>query len=250
MSSKFKVPDFNFKQFAWDKFRRLTGKFNRKNLNGNEQRTTNNQQIGFTLFELIVTLAVLSILVLGTIPLAQNAVKRQKELRLRESLRMMRDAIDEFKRDTVGACPQGAVVSGNPAAQQRGGNVPSDPRSRVVVDDCTIFDTENLDRYPPSLEILTEGVRVKARGLPPQAQGGRGLGGDDTNATDLNATDEITKVYLREIPVDPMTGANDTWRFRSSYQTKDEESWDEVNVFDVRSGSDAEALNGEKYSDW
>jgi len=51
---------------------------------------------GFTLFELIVTLSVLAVLVMGTIPLAQNAVKRQREIRLRESLRMMRTAIDEF----------------------------------------------------------------------------------------------------------------------------------------------------------
>src|SRR5689334_11159688 len=67
-------------------------------------------QKGFTLFELIVTLTVLAILIMGTIPLAQNAVKRQKEMRLRESLRMMRNAIDEFKRDTIGACPQGAIT--------------------------------------------------------------------------------------------------------------------------------------------
>lgn len=204
---------------------------------------------GFTLFELVVTLAVLSVLVMGTIPLVQNAVKRQKELRLRETLRIMREAIDEFKRDTVGACPQGAVVSGNPA-NPAASNLPADPRSRVVIDDCKIFDTENLDRYPPSLEILVEGVRVRARGLPPQITGGRGLGNDPLNATDLTTEEETVKVYLREIPIDPMTGSRDTWRFRSSYQTQDAENWDEVNVFDVRSGSDNVALNGEKYSDW
>ena len=66
---------------------------------------------GFTLLELIVTLTVLSVLVLGTIPMAQNAVKRQRELRLRENLRMMRNAIDEFKRDAVGSCPQGVGTS-------------------------------------------------------------------------------------------------------------------------------------------
>src|SRR5207253_1676875 len=115
---------------------------------------------GFTLFELIVTLSVLAVLVMGTIPLAQNAVKRQREIRLRESLRMMRTAIDEFKRDTVGACPQGAVTTGNPTTPNPvngaggGGNAPADPRSRVVIDDCKIFDTENLDRYPPDLETL------------------------------------------------------------------------------------------------
>lgn len=205
---------------------------------------------GFTLFELIVTLAVLSVLVMGTIPLAQNAVKRQRELHLREVLRQMRNAIDEFKRDTNGACPLGSVVSGNPANLQRGAGIPPDPRSRVVIDDCTIFDGENLDRYPPSLEVLVEGVEVKPRGLPTQLQGGRGLGNDTVNATDLGDTEKITKYYLREIPVDPMTGSKDTWLLRSSYQGEDEESWDDINVFDVRSGSDDTALNGEKYSDW
>lgn len=203
---------------------------------------------GFTLFELIVTLTVLAILVMGTIPLAQNAAKRQRELRLRESLRMMRNAIDEFKRDTVGSCPQGAVSTNNPTDPRGGGNVPADPRSRVVVDDCKIFSTENIDRYPPTLEDLVKGVRVKPRGL--NLQGGRGLGDDDKNATEINEQKEVTKYYLREIPVDPMTGKDDTWQFRSSYQEPDATSWDDINVFDVRSGSDEEALNGEKYSDW
>ena len=206
-------------------------------------------QNGFTLFELIVTLSVLAILVMGTIPLAQNAVKRQREIRLRESLRMIRNAIDEFKRDTIGACPQGAVTTTNPVPNSPGGNfggVAADPRSRVVIDDCKIFDSENIDRYPPTLDILVDGVRVKPRGLNVR-QGGVF---DDKNATEINEEKEITKVYLREIPEDPMTGKNDTWQLRSSYQTKDATSWDDVNVFDVRSGSDEEALNGEKYSDW
>jgi len=200
---------------------------------------------GFTLLELIVTLTVLAVLVMGTIPLTQNAAKRNKEMRLRETLRQMRSAIDEFHRDTIGACRQGATTTTNPIDPRSGSNVQADPRSRVVIDDCTIFDTENLDRFPPTLEILTSGVKVKARGL--QIQGGRPF--DDKNATELNQNKELNKVYLREIPIDPMTGESD-WKFRSSYQTKDDESWDEINLFDVRSSSDEEALNGEKYSDW
>jgi general secretion pathway protein G len=212
-----------------------------------ELGTWNLEQRGYTLFELIITLTVLAILIVGTVPLAQNAVKRQNELRLRETLRQIRDAIDEFKRDTIGACPQGAVRTGNRIDQFTGGGVQADPRSRVVIDDCTIFDTENLDRYPPTLENLVDGVKVKPRGL--NIKSGAGLGGDDTNATDINEQKEVTKVYLREMPVDPMTGESD-WQLRSSYQTKDDGSWDSINVFDVRSSSEAEALNGEKYSDW
>ena len=199
---------------------------------------------GFTLFELVVTLAVLAVLVIGTIPLSQNAMKRQKELRLRESLRMMRNAIDEFKRDTYGACPQGAIRGNIP---DRGGDAPADPRSRVVIDDCTIFDSENLDRYPPDLQMLVDGVRVRQRGI--NLTGGSGIRDGSTQATDMNTTEEIKKVYLRELPIDPMTGEAD-WKFRSSYQAADEDSWDNVNVFDVRSASDEEGLNGVKYSEW
>ena len=202
---------------------------------------------GFTLFELVVTLTVLSVLVMGTIPLAQNAVRRQKEIRLRETLREIRNAIDEFKRDTIGACPAGAIVSGNPTQRNLGANIPADPRSRVVVDDCTIFDAENLDRFPPSLQQLVDGVKVKERGL--NIRSGSGISGGTRQATELNEDPELTKVYLREMPIDPMTGESD-WKLRSSYQGKDEDTWDNINVFDVRSRSTGEAINGEKYSDW
>jgi general secretion pathway protein G len=203
---------------------------------------------GYTLLELIITMTVLAILVMGTVPMAQNAVKREKELKLREELRQMRAAIDEFKRDTYGACPQGAITTGNPTVfNQNSANAPSDPRSRVVIDDCTIFSTDNLDRYPPSLDSLVQGVRVKPRGL--NIISGSGLQQGTKQATEINEEKEIIKVYLRDLPVDPMTGEKD-WKLRSSYQTADSGDWDEVNVFDVRSASKDEALNGEKYSDW
>lgn len=203
-------------------------------------------QAGYSLLELMITLSVLAILVMGTIPMVQNGVKRQKEIKLRETLRQIRSAIDEFKRDTYGSCPQGFVASTN-ATLPGGGGAPMDPRSRVVVDDCTIFDSENLDRFPPSLDTLVNGVRVRARG--PNVSGGNGLNDLTKQATELNQDKEIIKVYLRDLPPDPMTGEKD-WKFRSSYQTADSDSWDEVNVFDVRSNSKEEALNGEKYSDW
>lgn len=209
-------------------------------------RTKNCGDAGYSLLELVATLGVLAVLVMGTIPMAQNAVKRQKEMKLHEILRDMRRAIDEFKRDTYGACPQGAMMSTNPTLPGAGG-APADPRSRVVIDDCKIFDSDNLDRYPPDLDTLVNGVKVKSR--TPNLTSGSGLRDGSLQATELNEEKEIIKVYLRELPVDPMTGEKD-WKIRSSYQAPDSDNWDEVNVFDVRSSSDEEALNGEKYSDW
>ena len=213
----------------------------------NDQPKIRNQitQKGFTLLELIITLTVLAILVMGTIPLTQNAVKRQKELQLRETLREMRNAIDEFHRDAASAC-QGGDAAGN-VAQVIGGAISTDPRSRVVIDDCKVFDAENLDRYPPSLEILVEGVKIKSRGLGIKT----GNGVFDDKSTNAFKEEEVEKkkIYLRALPIDPMTGKAD-WKLRSSYQTGKEGNWDEINVFDVSSSSDAEALNGEKYSGW
>jgi general secretion pathway protein G len=44
------------------------------------------------------------------------------------------------------------------------------------------------------------------------------------------------KVYMRGIPVDPMTGKAE-WDLRSCYDPADSTSWGGENVFDVRSKS-------------
>ncbi len=55
------------------------------------------RQHGFTLIELIVATAILSILVGMAVPMAKNAVNRERERELRQDLWMMRDAIDRYK---------------------------------------------------------------------------------------------------------------------------------------------------------
>ena len=52
---------------------------------------------GFTLVELIVATAILAILVGMAIPVAQVAVRRERERELQQDLREMRDAIDRYK---------------------------------------------------------------------------------------------------------------------------------------------------------
>ena len=51
---------------------------------------------GFSLIELVMTITIMTILTLGIIPLVKVSVRRQKEQQLRDTLRQMRTAIDEF----------------------------------------------------------------------------------------------------------------------------------------------------------
>jgi len=200
------------------------------------------RQRGFTLIELMITVFVLTILTLGVLPLVKVSVKRQKEQQLRETLRQIRNAIDDFHRDTNGMICTGVALTPQQAGQQQQ-NVPPDPRSKVVISDCTIFGVDNPDHFPPDLQILVNGVNVMPRG----SMGGRGQQG--VNATDVSDVSTKQKVYLRGMPVDPMTGKDD-WELRSCYDAPDAGSWGGENVFDVRSKSKETALNGEKYSDW
>jgi general secretion pathway protein G len=218
---------------------------------------------GFSLVELIITVSVLAILTLGVIPLVQVSVKRQKEYQLRTALREMREAIDQFHREAlVGAQYQANQQQGQTTAQQEQAPRPpqnpnqqgaapnpfSDPRVRVMITDQTIFTADNPDRFPPDLETLVKGVDV----LPISAGSLGRRGNLNYTATEAASGDSAipkTKIYLRQIPVDPMTGQKE-WDFRSCYDAADASSWGGENIFDVHSKSKGTALNGEKYSDW
>jgi general secretion pathway protein G len=61
---------------------------------------------GFTLIELVVTLALLGVLAMLAAPLAETAVQRSREQALRASLREIRDAIDRYHAAVL----QGRIV--------------------------------------------------------------------------------------------------------------------------------------------
>ncbi len=84
------------------------------------------KRTGFTLIELMVTVAIVSLLATVAFPLAEVTAKRSKEEDLRHSLRQIRDAIDAYKQ---------------------------------VWDEGRIEKKLGETGYPPELKALVEGVK-------------------------------------------------------------------------------------------
>jgi general secretion pathway protein G len=60
--------------------------------------TTARRNVGFTLIEITVALAILSVMMLGAIPMYRAEQLRAKEKELRLSLMQIRQALDDYKR--------------------------------------------------------------------------------------------------------------------------------------------------------
>jgi general secretion pathway protein G len=88
---------------------------------------------GFTLVEMLVTLTILAILAAAIMPIAKTAVKREKEIELRRGLRLLREAIDAYKK---------------------------------LADEKQIEVEEDSEGYPPDLETLVKGVEIQADQSP------------------------------------------------------------------------------------
>ena len=165
---------------------------------------------GFTFIELLAVTSIIAILAGAAVPIAKIAVKREKEIELRRNLRLIREAIDTYKR---------------------------------LADEKKIEVEEESEGYPPDLETLVKGVEVKDTGA---ASGPAGPG--SLSRTSEQASTKIQK-FLRRIPLDPMTNSTD-WGLRSYQDDPDSDSWGEENVYDIYTKSNATALDGTKYKDW
>jgi general secretion pathway protein G len=80
---------------------------------------------GFTLIELVITVAIVAILAGVALPMAELAVRRTKEQALQTALRQIRSAIDAYKE---------------------------------AVDEGRIMKSVDQPGYPPTLNALVEGV--------------------------------------------------------------------------------------------
>jgi general secretion pathway protein G len=127
------------------------------------------RSLGFTLIELMIAMAVISILVSVSVPMFNKSLVRSKETVLRQNLFAMRTVIDEF--------------------------------------------TYDKGKAPQSLDDLVQAG------------------------------------YLRKIPIDPMTGNDQTWNIIME-DASNAVNQSEPGIFDVRSGSDKMSLEGTAYAEW
>jgi general secretion pathway protein G len=124
---------------------------------------------GFTLIELMVVMAIVSVLLAIAVPLYQKSITRAKETVLKNNLFTLRSMIDEY--------------------------------------------TIDKQKAPEGLQDL------------------------------------VSDGYLRQVPQDPMTSSDQTWRLIME-ETPISGSSGSPGIFDVRSGSDKAALDGTAYADW
>jgi general secretion pathway protein G len=61
--------------------------------------------------------------------------------------------------------------------------------------------------------------------------------------------DLVTAGYFKEVPYDPMTRSNQTWKTIME-EASQSVSQSEPGIFDVKSGSDKIGLDGTPYSEW
>ena len=172
---------------------------------------------GFTLIEIVVTLALVALLAMVAVPVYDVAATRAKEAELHTALRQIRTALDHYK---------------------------------VAVDDGLVSRVPAGSGYPSSLAVLVDGVDTvqAAIGSPLTPTGGiRGMVVSAQNAPSR-------MVFLRQIPRDPFfpdqsVDPAQQWNLRSYGALPGEFNTGE-DVYDVKSKSTAIGLNGVSYKDW
>ena len=71
----------------------------------------------------------------------------------------------------------------------------------------------------------------------------------DKNKYPSDLSTLVSEKYIRAMPIDPFTNSTETWQTVMSDPQPGNPSA-EIGVFDVKSGSEATAIDGSRYADW
>jgi general secretion pathway protein G len=172
---------------------------------------------GFTLIELVVTLALVGLMAMVAVPLYEVTATRMKEMELRTALRQIRTALDAYKD----AYDAGKIEKSDPSDSG----------------------------YPPSLKVLVDGVDA--------AQSTSNLTSSTSNISGSSGTTgngPSRLMFLRQLPRDPFTpdpsvAPEEQWDTRS-YGSPPSDPQPGRDVYDVMSKSTASGTNGIPYKDW
>ena len=165
-----------------------------------------------------MTVSIILVLASVALPLQKMTSKRTQELELRQKLREMRTAIDEFRRDWA---RDGDVMTGQLCTKNK----------------QICKEVSGVSGYPKTLKTL---LGVQLAGADAAAQ--------DKDKDKKKETNSLRR-YLRRIPVDPLSGTVD-WGIRCYKDPSDTQEWCGEDVFDVFSKSLEVGLDGTRYRDW
>ncbi len=168
------------------------------------------QEQGVTFIELLITMVIIGILASIAMPLTKISAKRSKELELRQTLRSVRTAIDDFRRDWA-----------------RDSNTLLGPL--CVKNQLSCKENTGLTGYPKSLDVL---MKIELSGAE----------------SAIEETISIRR-YLRKVPTDPMTNSQE-WGIRCYQDDADVDDWCGEDVFDIFTTSTGTAIDGTSYRDW
>ena len=177
---------------------------------------------GHSFVELLVTTAVLTVMASAILPIAAVSRKREKEIQLRRALREIRSALDLYH--DLCKLPVGGPAPGAGAGAQGGA------AQQVATVTIKVEDDPDRTCWPKELDLLVEGV--------------------ETNIPRYELR------FLRRIPPDPFNVSGDEhdahgWNLLSSSDDPEGSvGWNRQNVFDIRSASESQALDGSYYKEW
>ncbi|MDH3973836.1 MAG: type II secretion system GspH family protein [Deltaproteobacteria bacterium] len=137
---------------------------------------------GFTLIEIIIVVTIVAILASAIVPLAGISRKRAKELELRNSLRLIRTAIDNYKK---------------------------------AYDDKRMMQEIDRSGYPESLSELVEGVEDVKDPEGKMIYFLRRLPRDPMNANEFLSPEETWEIRSYESEPDDFSGGEDVFDIRT-----------------------------------